>query len=114
MVVAELVRVLEHVAAGAISSFYIGTLLLPLVAVVGSISLLIAILATVGVFLRFCTASLSEIQLRMAALEERFLAQSESVLEKARIVLFPDTVLGPKVRLVRFVARARQVALHPH
>jgi hypothetical protein len=43
---------------------------LPLVAVVGVLSLLIATLATVGVFLRLRTASLAEIQLRLANLED--------------------------------------------
>jgi hypothetical protein len=37
--------------------------------VLGELSLLVAVLATVGVFLRFRTASLAEIQLRLAALE---------------------------------------------
>ena len=78
MVVAEVVRAVEHVAAGTVSASVIGNLLLPLIMVVGSISLLIAILATVGVFFRLRTASLSEIQLRLAALEEMFVAQSDS------------------------------------
>lgn len=43
---------------------------LPLVAVVGVLSLLIATLATVGIFLRLRTASLAEIQLRLANLED--------------------------------------------
>lgn len=42
---------------------------MPLVAVVGTVSLLIAVLSTVGIFLRLRTASLHEIQLRLAALE---------------------------------------------
>jgi hypothetical protein len=43
---------------------------LPLVAVVGVLAVLIATLSTVGVFLRLRTASLAEIQLRLANLEE--------------------------------------------
>lgn len=43
---------------------------MPLVAVVGALSLLIATLSTVGIFLRLRTASLAEIQLRLATLEE--------------------------------------------
>lgn len=44
--------------------------LMPLVFVAGALSLLIATLATIGVFFRLRTASLAEIQLRLAALEE--------------------------------------------
>ena len=43
---------------------------IPFVAVIGALSLLIAVLSSVGVFLRLRTASLSEIQLRLAGLEE--------------------------------------------
>lgn len=48
---------------------------MPLVWVLGTISFLIAILSTVGVFMRFRTASLGEIQLRLAAVEEMLSAQ---------------------------------------
>jgi hypothetical protein len=50
--------------------------LMPLVAVIGFVSLLVAVLSTVGVFLRLRTASLSEIQLRLAALEGMLLKRS--------------------------------------
>lgn len=43
---------------------------MPLIAVVGVLSLLIATPSTVGVFLRLSTASLAGIQLRLAALED--------------------------------------------
>lgn len=43
---------------------------LPLVAVFGVLSLLVATLSTIGIFLRLRTASLSEIQLRLANLED--------------------------------------------
>ena len=43
---------------------------IPFVAVIGVLSLLIAVLSTVGIFLRLRTASLSEIQMRLAGLEE--------------------------------------------
>ncbi len=42
---------------------------MPLVIVVGLFCVLVATLSTIGVFLRFRTASLAEIQLRLAALE---------------------------------------------
>jgi hypothetical protein len=43
---------------------------LPLITVLGVLSLLVAVLSTIGIFLRFRTASLAEIQTRLAALEE--------------------------------------------
>jgi hypothetical protein len=43
---------------------------IPFVGVVGTLSLLIAVISTVGIFLRLRTASLSEIQMRLAGLEE--------------------------------------------
>ena len=43
---------------------------MPAVAVLGTLGLLVGTLSTVGIFLRLRTASLSEIQLRLAALEE--------------------------------------------
>jgi hypothetical protein len=42
----------------------------PLVAVVGTLAVLVATLSTVAIFLRLRTASLVEIQLRLAALED--------------------------------------------
>ena len=48
----------------------VGQTAMPLVIAVGLLSTLIATLATVGIFLRLRTASLMEIQLRLAALEE--------------------------------------------
>ncbi len=44
--------------------------LMPLVAVVGGLGLLVATLSTVATFLRFRTASLSEIQMRLGAIED--------------------------------------------
>jgi energy-coupling factor transporter transmembrane protein EcfT len=43
---------------------------MPLVIVLGLLSVLIAALSTIGIFLRMRTASLAEIQLRLAALED--------------------------------------------
>jgi hypothetical protein len=50
---------------------------LPLVAVVGVLSVLIATLSTIGIFLRLRTASLTEIRLRLAALEDLIAARAE-------------------------------------
>jgi hypothetical protein len=46
---------------------------LPLITVLGVLSFLVAVLSTIGVFLRFRTASLAEIQTRLAAMEEMLL-----------------------------------------
>lgn len=46
---------------------------LPLITVLGVLSFLVAVLSTIGVFLRFRTASLAEIQARLAAMEEMLL-----------------------------------------
>ena len=43
-----------------------------------ALSLLVAVLSTVGVFLRFRTASLAEIQLRLAAVEQMLTDQAEA------------------------------------
>ncbi len=51
---------------------------MPLVWVAGGTCLLVAVLSTVGVFLRFRTASLAEIQLRLAAVEEMLASQMEA------------------------------------
>ena len=60
----------RRVAVGVDSSLALYDAALPLVATIGVLSTLVATLCTVGVFLRLRTASLSEIQLRLAALEE--------------------------------------------
>jgi peptidoglycan biosynthesis protein MviN/MurJ (putative lipid II flippase) len=49
----------------------------PLLVVVGVTALLIAVLSTVGVFVRVRTASLAEIQLRLAALENALTHQED-------------------------------------
>lgn len=54
---------------------------LPLIVVIGVLSLLIATLATIGIFLRLRTASLSEIQLRLANLEDMLRAEGRGASE---------------------------------
>ena len=49
----------------------------PLLAVLGVLSALIATLGTVGIFLRLRTASLTEIHLRLAALEEMLASRAD-------------------------------------
>lgn len=50
---------------------------IPFVAVIGILGLLVAVLSTVGIFFRLRTASLSEIQLRLAGLEEMIASHLE-------------------------------------
>jgi len=52
--------------------------LMPLALIVGTVSLLVATLSTVGVFLRFRRATLGEIRLRLTALEQRVSDQGSS------------------------------------
>jgi len=73
IVALEFVRTLEMQRVGVVSGLDVIAVVMPLIKGLGVFSLLIAILATVGVFLRLRTASLSEIQLRLAALEEMLL-----------------------------------------
>lgn len=52
--------------------------LTPLLAVVGILTVLVATLSTIGIFVRMRTASLAEIQLRLAALEEMIAARKDA------------------------------------
>ena len=49
----------------------------PVVLVVGVLTLLVAVLATVGIFLRLRTASLAEIRLRLSAIEAVLAGQGD-------------------------------------
>lgn len=60
----------QRVGYGVAGTLELYDSMLPLVAVVGVLAVLIATLSTVGIFLRLRTASLVEIQLRLANLEE--------------------------------------------
>jgi hypothetical protein len=53
-------------------------LLMPLVISLGVLSVLIATLSTVAIFLRLRTSSLNEIQLRLAALEDMIVARTDN------------------------------------
>jgi len=66
----EVLRLARHAMEGVIPwSLVFGTAM-PVFAVIGMLGLLIAVISTVGIFLRLRTASLSEIQMRLAGLEE--------------------------------------------
>ncbi len=51
--------------------------MMPFIMVLGVVALLIAVLSTVGIFLRMRTTTLSEIQLRLAALERMLAAKGD-------------------------------------
>ena len=77
LVAVEFVHTLELQRVGVASRETVIVTIMPLLTVFGVVSLLVAIVSTIGVFLRLRTASLNEIQLRLAALEEIILEQSE-------------------------------------
>ena len=70
MIGREVMRTIQLEEVGVAPPGAVLDAVMPLVGVVGGLSLLIAVLGTVGVFLRLRTASLHEIQLRLSALEE--------------------------------------------
>ena len=70
IMVQRFLMIQRRVAYGVAATFELYESMLPLVAVVGVLAVLIATLSTVGIFLRLRTASLVEIQLRLANLEE--------------------------------------------
>ena len=70
IMVQRIAFVRQRVAAGIELPGALNDAAMPLVAVIGVLSLLIATLSTIGIFLRLRTASLSEIQLRLAGLED--------------------------------------------
>jgi hypothetical protein len=73
----EMWQMLQRVFAGVLPWTVVTERAIPFVLVVGVLSLLIAVLSTIGIFLRLRTASLTEIQLRLAGLEEMIAAHLE-------------------------------------
>lgn len=63
---------------GLVTGEAVMTAAIPLVVALGVLALLVASLTTVGVFLRFRTAALGEIQLRLAALEAMLTSERSS------------------------------------
>jgi hypothetical protein len=76
--------------------------MLPLVDVLWKLSLLVAALSTVLVFLRLRTASLAEIQMRLAALEELVSSRGGRTMRDRRSI-------SPRHRGLRDVVRAGEV-----
>ena len=71
-------KTLALMRVGAVASDALVETIMPFIAVVGTVSLLIAVLSTVGIFLRLRTSSLSEIQWRLAALEQMLMTSTDS------------------------------------
>jgi flagellar biosynthesis protein FliR len=63
---------------GAVPWMSVMGVAMPLIIVLGLLSVLVASLSTIGMFLRMRTASLTEIQLRLAALETMITAGRDS------------------------------------
>ena len=78
LVALQIVHSLQLIGVGAASSLVVIAQLMPLLIVIVAVSLLIAAITTIGMFLRQRTASLQEIQLRLAALEEPLARNDES------------------------------------
>ncbi|HSA54991.1 MAG TPA: hypothetical protein VLE53_04765 [Gemmatimonadaceae bacterium] len=71
-------QMLQAVSAGVIPLTAVFWSAMPLISVLGILSVLIGTLSTVGIFLRLRTASLTEIQLRLAALEEMLATRGDA------------------------------------
>jgi hypothetical protein len=77
-IAAPVVQMMKIASGGGVPWITVVGSAMPLFGMLWTVSLLVATLTTVGVFLRLRTASLSEIQLRLAMLEEMLSAQAES------------------------------------
>ena len=70
MVGFQVAQMARGAMVGALPWISVVGMAMPLVIVLGLLSVLVAALSTIGIFLRMRTASLAEIQLRLAALED--------------------------------------------
>lgn len=76
LVVAQIVNMLKLAAIGGFMTIAALEIAKPLLIMVGVLCVLIATLTTVGIFMRQRAASLAEIQLRLAALEDMLVGQN--------------------------------------
>jgi hypothetical protein len=77
-VVAMAVTLARSFIARGLPMLDILTAVTPMVQSLGTLMLLLAVLGTLGLFLRFRTASVNELQLRLAALEDMLIDRSNS------------------------------------
>ena len=77
LVCLQVVQFAKGAMVGALPWVTVFAAAMPLVIVLGLLSVLVATLSTIGIFLRLRTASLTEIQLRLAALEDMLGSQGD-------------------------------------
>lgn len=75
---AQVSMMVRMAAAGGMPWQAVFAAAMPFIGALWILSLLVATLSTVGVFLRFRTASLTEIQLRLAALEDTLASRPDA------------------------------------
>jgi len=74
----QVAHFMRGAAAGEVPWMVVAGSTMPLVDVLWKLSLLVAALSTVAIFMRLRTASLAEIQLRLAALEEMVASRGDT------------------------------------
>lgn len=77
MVGIQVVELAKGAMVGAVPWMSVVGVAMPLVITLGMLSVLVGTVSTIGVFLRMRTASLTEIQLRLAALEDMLVTRGE-------------------------------------
>ena len=77
LVCLQVVQLAKGAMVGAVPWVTVFAAAMPLFIWLGLLSVLIATVSTIGIFLRLRTASLTEIQLRLAALEDMLTANGE-------------------------------------
>lgn len=78
LVGSQVISLARAAMLGALPWMSVAGVVMPLVIALGMLSVLIATVSTIGMFVRMRTASLHEIQLRLAALEEMIVSRSGS------------------------------------
>jgi hypothetical protein len=77
MIGAQVVQMAKGALVGALPWISVIGIAMPLVIVLALLSVLVATLGTIGMFLRMRTASLAEIQLRLGALEDMLASRGD-------------------------------------
>ena len=79
LVVASGFTALKDFLNRGVSFEFFPDLLEPIIISLGKVSLVLALASTIAIFLRVRTASLNEIQLRLAALEDMLVARADKI-----------------------------------
>lgn len=77
MVASEVSQLQRLVEIGVAQQRDVFRATIPLIAAAGTVTLILAVLATIGIFIRMRAATLGEIQLRLAALEAMIAARPD-------------------------------------